>query len=245
MEGCGLGRIINPRGTGGSGKTELARRILAAYGWTEGGQIESLRRLGRKRAIGYRLRHPRGGRPLVVLGHYERTSGGCDTIPAAHGGLDEIFRLADHWAATGHDALLEGSAWSAEHHRSAQLAMRHQLHVLHLSTPLEVAARNLTARRRARRSSWPLIMRTVLAQHEDIKAACDKLRDVAAVEEHDFEGALGRARALLGLHDRPRAAGGSEDRHSHWLLPDRDCRLGHPPGCAARNPGAEALREGS
>jgi predicted kinase len=113
--------------------------------------------------------------------------------------LDEILRLADHWAAAGHDVLLEGSAWSAEHRRSALLAKRHQLHVLHLTTPPEEAARNLVARRRARRSSWPLIMRTVLAQHESIQSACDKLRGAAAVEEHDFEGALDRARDLLGL----------------------------------------------
>ncbi|MBB5696144.1 hypothetical protein [Muricoccus pecuniae] len=204
-----MGFIINPRGVGGSGKTELARRILAAYSWTEGGQAEPLRQKGREKPIGYRLRHPEGGRPLVVLGQYERTSGGCDTIPAAHGGLDEIFRLADHWAAAGHDVLLEGSAWSAEHRRSALLAKRHRLHVLHLSTPPEEAARNLAARRRARRSSWPLIMRTVEAQHDSIEAACNKLRGVAAVEQHAFGGALGRARELLGLK------AGSEEKVAH------------------------------
>ncbi|MFC7738891.1 AAA family ATPase [Roseomonas sp. GCM10028921] len=194
-----MGFIINPRGVGGSGKTELARRILAAYGWREGGQAELLRQEGREQPIGYRLHHPEGGRPLVVLGQYERTSGGCDTIPAAHGGPDEIFRLADRWAAAGHDVLLEGSAWSAEHRRSALLAKHHRLYVLHLSTPPERAARNLAARRRTRRSSWPLILRTVQAQHDTIEAACDKLRGVATVEQHDFEGALGRARELLGL----------------------------------------------
>jgi len=57
-----------------------------------------------------------------VLGHYERTSGGLDTISAADGGLDEIFRLADIWATAGHDVLLEGAAWSTEYRRSAILA---------------------------------------------------------------------------------------------------------------------------
>lgn len=223
--GSDLGFIINPRGTGGSGKTELARRVLAAYGWTEGGQVEPLLRAGREKPIGYKLRHPRAGRPLVVLGHYERTSGGCDTIPAADGGLDEIFRLADYWASAGHDVLLEGSAWSAEHHRSALLARRHRLHVLHLSTGAEEAARNLAGRRRVRRSSWPLILRTVQAQRGSIEAACDKLRGAAFVEEHDFDGALSRARTLLGLKKE-----GKEVARPHpvpvplqHLMPARDC----------------------
>ncbi len=75
--------IINPRGSGGSGKTELVRRTLADYGWDGSVEVVPLRREGRERPIGYRLRHPQGGRPLVVLGHYARTSGGCDTLPAA------------------------------------------------------------------------------------------------------------------------------------------------------------------
>jgi hypothetical protein len=151
--------------------------------------------------MGYRLRHPHGGRSLVVLGHYERTSGGCDTIPTVDGGLNEIFRLADAWATAGHDVFLEGSAWSAEHRRSAMLAGRHRMHVLLLSTPPEQSARSLAKRRRARRSTWPLIAQTLLAQREAIVAACAKLRGAAEVEEWEFNGALGRARELLGLRD--------------------------------------------
>ncbi|MBP0446372.1 hypothetical protein J8J14_16480 [Roseomonas sp. SSH11] len=200
-----MGLIINPRGTGGSGKTELARRILAAYGWGNPGQVQPIHRPGRDQPIAYRLRHPCGGRPLLVLGHYERRSGGCDTIPASHGGAEAIFRLADGGAAAGHDVLLEGSAWSAEHIRSTLLAQRHRLHVLALATPPEQAARNLAARRRARRDSWPLITRAVLAQRDTIEAACARLRGLAAVEAHGFDAALARAKELLGLD----TAGGS------------------------------------
>ena len=125
-----MGWIINPRGPGGSGKTELARRILADCGWGQAGSVEPIYRYGRECPIAYRLLHPCGGRPLVVLGHHERTSGGCDTIRAANGGLDEIFRLADAAASAGSDVLLEGAAWRAEHSHSAVLAQRYGLHVL-------------------------------------------------------------------------------------------------------------------
>ena len=57
--------------------------------------------------MGYRLRHRLGGRPLAVVGHYEVTGGGCDTIRAADGGLGEIMRRAADYAASGHDVLLE------------------------------------------------------------------------------------------------------------------------------------------
>ena len=194
-----LGVIINPRGTGGSGKTELARRILSDYGWGKDGIVQPLRREGRERPIGYRLRHPLGGRPLIVLGHYERTSGGCDTIPLTDGGLDEIFRLADASATGGHDVLLEGAACSVEYSRSAVLARRHRLHVLHLSTSLEQSVRNLVARRRARKSTRRLIEQTVRAQHQAVEAACVHLQGVADVATVDFDSALQRARTLLGL----------------------------------------------
>jgi hypothetical protein len=155
--GPGMGVVINPRGTGGAGKTEFARRILAEYGWRKDGQVEPIHRDMRRWPIGYRLRHPLGRRPLVVLGHYERTSGGCDTFSARDGGLDEAFRLADAWASAGHDVLIEGSALSAEHERSASLARRHTLHVVRLATPPEQAARNLVARWRARRDRRSLV----------------------------------------------------------------------------------------
>ncbi len=129
--GSTVGTIINPRGASGSGKTELVRRILTDYGWNSTGHVHRLDRGGRDRPIGYQLEHPFGRAPLIVVGHYERTSGGCDTIRSADGGLDEIYRLADHWASAGHDVVLEGAAWSAEYTRSAALGARHALHVLH------------------------------------------------------------------------------------------------------------------
>jgi hypothetical protein len=56
-----MGVIINPRGTSGSGKTELVRRLLSDYGWKRGGDVEPIHRKGRERPIAYLLQHPLGG----------------------------------------------------------------------------------------------------------------------------------------------------------------------------------------
>lgn len=194
-----MGVIANPRGIGGSGKTELVRRILVDYGWGEGGRVEPIHHRGRHRPIAYRLLHPQGGRPLAVLGHYEATCGGCDTIRLADGGLDEAFRLADRYAAGGHDVLLEGLLLSAEHRQSAALAEVHELHVLRLDTPLDRCIQNVIARRRASRRTWPAIAKTAAAQQADIEQACERLRGCAKVEVVSFDAALARLRGLLGL----------------------------------------------
>jgi hypothetical protein len=203
-----MGVIINPRGTSGSGKTELVRRVLAQYGWRRGtrlegvGGLEPIWREGRSRPLGYRLRHPLGGRPLAVVGHYEVTSGGCDTIRAADGGLDEIMRRAADHAATGHDVLIEGLRLSSEYERSAELARSHRLHVLRLTTPLDQCARNLVSRRRARREAWRSVAGTVAVEHDTMAEACARLSRYATVEALEFDDALARAQDLLGIRQR-------------------------------------------
>ncbi|WP_230531623.1 hypothetical protein [Microvirga roseola] len=199
-----MGVIVNPRGTCGSGKTELVRRILAQYGWrrdgrADAGMLEPIHRAGRLHPLGYRLAHPGGGCPLVVIGHYEVTSGGCDTIRATDGGLEEIVRRAADYASTGHNVLIEGLRLSSEYDHSAELAKRHRLHVLHLATPVERCAQNLVRRRRARRDSWRLVVDAVAREHRLVEEACRKLMPHAAVEALGFDDAFARAQDLLGM----------------------------------------------
>jgi hypothetical protein len=190
-----MGIIINPRGTGGAGKTALVRRVMADYA-----APAPLLRVGRARPIGYRLAHPAAGRPLAVLGAYEATRGGCDTIPLHDGGLDEALRLAAELAACGHDVLLEGLALSREYHRSALLAAAHPLHVLHLATPAEHCARALAARHRTGRAAWRHLAEAAARMDAEVEAACGRLRSgTARVERLDFAAALRRIRVLLGL----------------------------------------------
>ena len=199
--------IINPSGTSGSGKTELVRRIMALYGTRMGSDVEPVYREGRERPICYRLHHPLSGRPLAVLGHYEVTSSGCDTIS----GVDEAFRLASEHASRGHDVLFEGLAISREFDRSAVLAQERGLHILHLGTPLDECIRNVVRRRHARRDTRPLISKIVAAEYEKVADACRRLQSYAQVEAVSFDQALLRAQELLGFepHDLVAPSAGS------------------------------------
>jgi hypothetical protein len=199
-----MGLIVNPRGAGGSGKTELIRRVLAEYGRTRtaAGPMDAIYRKGRSKPFALRLPHPCGERPLVVLGHYERTSGGCDTIRAADGGIHEIMRTAGELATNGHDVIIEGLQLSSEIEQSASLAASHHLHILLLSTSVECCVQNLIARRRLGKSSLSQIRRNTVEEHKRIEEACERLRPHATVEVLDFQQAFARIRELLKLISR-------------------------------------------
>jgi hypothetical protein len=197
-----MGLIINPRGTSGSGKTELVRRILAEYGWRRGGTLDEVQPLfwpRRKAPFAYRLQHPLDGRPLIVLGHYGVTSGGCDTIRVKDGGLAEAARLADEFATSGYDVLLEGLRLSSDVELSRKLAASDAMHVLLLTTPIDECVRNLIGRRRAGRARFHSIKTGVLNEHTRVQQACERLRPCVRLDLLGFEQAFTRAKELLGL----------------------------------------------
>ncbi len=190
-----MGIVINPRGAGGSGKTRLARLLMAGFG-----DPVPIPHPGRARPIGHRLAHPAGGRPLAVLGAYEGTCGGCDTIPETDGGLAEAFRLAAAWASEGHDVLMEGLLLSMEQHRTVALAEAHPLHILRLDTSLGDCGRALAARRHVRRQVHPGIEQSAALMDAAVEEACRRLSEShARVERLGREEAFLRACTLLGL----------------------------------------------
>jgi ribose 1,5-bisphosphokinase PhnN len=182
-----MGLIINVRGTSGSGKTTLVRHVMTAFAHGLASETERILRPECGTPLAYRIIPPGLSRPLFVLGGYERSSGGCDTISQADGGLDAIFALTDAWARRGHAVLLEGVALSVEHERFSELAHRHDLRVLRLTTPLQHCARNLLRRRRQSQDTWPTLMPMLVAQHRAVAQACHALPSEARVLDVSFD----------------------------------------------------------
>lgn len=191
--GSAMGVVINPRGTSGAGKIWLVREVMAAY--RRGGAFAMpLLSVGRSRPMGWRLDHPWGGAPLHVIGHYEATRGGTDTIPLADGGLDGASRLAGELAAGG-DVLPEGLQLSGDVERTAAMARAQRLrgnalHVLCLDVPVDRCVLNVMARRRAGLSAMRAIRHAAEANQASLASAC---------------AALCRSLALLGVPARSQA----------------------------------------
>lgn len=132
--------IINIRGTSGSGKSTIIKKVMATYPVKIPVMIK-----GRKQPLGYYLK--REGRPtLAVVGHYEADCGGCDTIPAGH---DKVYELVNYARKEGCDVLFEGLLLAAEYIRASNMnkEIGHELKIIALTTPIDQCLASINARR--------------------------------------------------------------------------------------------------
>jgi hypothetical protein len=135
-------KVINIRGTYGSGKTTLARFLMDSYVNQQAQYIN-----GRKRPLYYTLDHPNGGNPLAVLGSYETVCGGCDTITE----IALIYDTVDFLQSNGYDVFYESLLLTADVNRTAQWYTNGwDLHIIYLNVPTQVCIDSVNARRRAK-----------------------------------------------------------------------------------------------
>jgi hypothetical protein len=134
--------IINLRGTSGSGKTVLARQIMALYPNCKPVMVG-----GRMRPIAY-VYSGAGDKSLAVIGSYEATCGGCDNV----GSYGETFRLVRTYDAENCHVLFEGLIIVHEVNNTAALHTNGlPLQVIALDTPIEVCVACVNARRKAKK----------------------------------------------------------------------------------------------
>jgi hypothetical protein len=160
--------IVNIRGTSGSGKTTIVRRIMelcgppAPLGGTE------------RRPYGYLLAGP--GADLYVVGSYENVCGGCDGIKTQ----DEVCERVRGASAQG-DVLFEGLLISHLFSRYASLARELSptpFIFAFLDTPLEVCLQRVQDRRLQRKpDSPPLNPTNTIQKWHDCRRAYQKFRD--------------------------------------------------------------------
>lgn len=143
--------IINVRGTSGSGKTTVIRGIMAKGGLVDkiysdqaGDGLFSTS----KAPIAYDVNVNPGGQHVYVIGSYENTCGGCDSIKTQ----DEICNRVRWFAKQGH-VIMEGLLMS--HLFSRYAALDRELQPTpyiwaFLDTPLELCLERVIARREAR-----------------------------------------------------------------------------------------------
>jgi len=129
--------IIQIRGTSGSGKSTVMKRVmdLVSKQWAP------VYKDGRKQPLLYQA-----GK-VTVLGHYETPCGGCDTIGSAVAVFELITSLSSSVI------LCEGLLLSEDVKWSSQLK---DIHVFYLTTPIQTCLSQIRKRRIVASNSKPL-----------------------------------------------------------------------------------------
>lgn len=201
---------INIRGTGGSGKSTLVKRIMELYPVPDPLVVE-----GRKRRMGTRLftdiEKPAA---LFVPGHYDTACGGCDTIKTP----DEVYNLVRANLERGTSVLYEGIMVQDDVTRAVALDKElkrtpgnranaglppeqdWKLHVIRLDTTIEECLASIRARREARGETKKLDEKNTRARYERVLRSCHRLKEAGVtVEKLSREAAFLRVRELLGV----------------------------------------------
>lgn len=184
--------VLNFRGTYGSGKTFLARRVMDLYGEMNPHHLE-----GRKRPLYYTAQHPFGGRNFAVVGSYETVCGGCDTIADA----TMIFETVDFLQNEGFDVLYESLLLTADVGRTTQYFQGGwNLHVIHIDLPAEVCLESVNQRRAARGQDKPVNPKNLMTKIASARSSCKTLESRGVpIYRLDREQAFTRAIELLGF----------------------------------------------
>lgn len=152
-------RAVNIRGTSGTGKSHLVKKIMNLYPK----HIPQYTK-GRKRPIGYICERP-DGPPLYVVGHYEQPCGGCDTIIGLEAIYEEVFFAVKDLEM---DTIFEGLIVCSDVVRCISLKEHSRLLVIELDTPLDECIQNLQDRRYIRGDNRPVNPRHTIAKMDQL-----------------------------------------------------------------------------
>lgn len=176
-------KAFNLRGTNGSGKTHVARRLL------ELSHAKPTRMAGRKPIMYHGILHRR---PLCILGSYETNCGGCDTIPK----VAWVANLLDELLGAHGEGIVFYEGLMISHMIGTVGAMAKKYNDQHvmgfLNTPLEVCIERVKKRRLSRGNDKPFDPeRTLVGDYRAVQAARQNaLSQGFHVVDIDYEVAL-------------------------------------------------------
>ncbi len=188
--------IINLRGTSGSGKSTIIRKVMELYDYRF-----PFRKTGEKRRqpLGYYLSMASvDHRRLMIPGHYATACGGCDTIS----GYDRTFEMIKQAHGLGMHVLFEGLLLSGDVKRIMGIRQyTSDLRVIALDTSLEVCLASVNERRRVKKPDADDVNpKTTTSKYKGVQSAMRKFQ-AAGMDVHwaDRDYAFGLIREWLQL----------------------------------------------
>jgi thymidylate kinase len=161
--------LISIRGTHGSGKSTVVRKILEKYVG-----VEVADSANPKKPLGYDVLLP-NKETLFVVGSYRTTCGGCDVIQP----YTEIWPRIEAAADSGKHVLFEGALVSSSYGSIGRSSEKYgdQMVFAFLDTPLEVCLERIQQRRLARGDSRPLNPNSTTVKFKSIQKSISTIRE--------------------------------------------------------------------
>lgn len=192
--------IVNIRGTSGSGKTTVVTRLLEEWKLlgVPLGPAETRVIQGKERRVG----HLAGS--LFIVGRYDTTCGGCDTMnwKGAADDVCDLVREKYHFGPVLFEGLMV-SGWGTGRLRSLWEETGGKLHVIQLTTSLEECLASVRQRREERARAAGKEVKplnpdnTVMKWHGTMRGSELLVKSGVPVEFLGRDAALARAVELL------------------------------------------------
>ena len=163
--------LINIRGTHGSGKSTIVKTILDKYP----NEVVSYEE-GRKtpKPHGYRVKVPFLKQPIMVVGSYVTSCGGCDGIQP----YTLIWPRVVEYQKQGH-VLFEGALVSSSYGKIGEASEIYgdSFVFAFMDTPVEKCIQWVTERRKKKGNDKPLDPRNVIEKMKNVQRSITKIRD--------------------------------------------------------------------
>lgn len=185
--------IINPRGTHGSGKSTIVRKLI-----DQAIQQKLLNTSPKGKPEGYELTLEGVNKPVFIVGSYHSACGGCDAIQP----YDLIWPRVLKYARKGHVVFEGALVSSGVGNIGRALAKRKDSVVCFLDTPAEVCVARIQKRRDERGDERPLNPHNTLVKHKTCTASIEKFRELdVRIEMLNHKGQKALKRVLELLHE--------------------------------------------
>ena len=160
--------IINLRGTSGSGKSTIVRKLNGHYR-----TFYHIFEEGRRQPISTLYFNPVDlVGSLFIPGHYETACGGCDTIKTP----DKVYELIRAAIVSNWNIIYEGIIIQDDTRRLIELNAQYPVNIIELSTPIEDCLAGVQARRNARGDTRSLATKNTVDRFVRVHRTNDKLR---------------------------------------------------------------------